>query len=129
MDTWKRWPERAKSAKLASKKSDADLSAVITEMTGRKAGRAQVNHWFTGKREPTIRQFMILCAEIGADPGEILFGVKVLPAMTGTAKLAAEALQATPLKNPHYAMQEKRMKMRRKPKQQTSHAAKEKQGA
>lgn len=114
MKDWKRWWERARTAKDASTKSDADLAAAINELCSRKAGRAQVNHWFTGTREPTISQFMVLCEEIGADPGEILFGVPVLPSAVKGSK-AAKALADDPRKKPNYAMQEKRLAMRRDP--------------
>lgn len=111
---WKQWFERARVAKARSKKSDSDLAAAVTETTGRKAGRAQVNHWFTGTREPTISQFMSLCAELGADPGQILFDVPVLPASAKGSK-AAQALEVDPTKTPSYGMQEKRLAMRRDP--------------
>lgn len=74
MIAWQQWKERARSAKERSGKSDADLAEIISELSSRKAGRAQVNHWFTGKREPTLSQFMLLCEELAADPCEILFG-------------------------------------------------------
>lgn len=73
VDTWETWPERAKRAKDRSGKKDAELSAAITDVTGRKAGRAQVNHWFTRTREPTLSQFFALCSEIKADPQQVLF--------------------------------------------------------
>jgi len=113
MKNWKAWPERAKEAKDRSEKTDAELSAAVTDITGRTAGRAQVNHWFTGTREPTISQFMALCGEIGADPGYVLFGVPVLPdAVKGSR--AAVAMKANPTENPDYLMTEKRLRMRKK---------------
>lgn len=108
---WTKWYERAREAKDKSRKSDADLAATVSDVTKRKAGRAQVNHWFTGKREPTISQYIALCADMGADPGTVLFGVPVLPDATGPE--IAKALAVDPTKKASYKMQEKRMKMRR----------------
>jgi len=110
---WTKWHERARRAKERTGKSDADLCEMVTHITRRKAGRAQVNHWFTGKREPTISQFMVLCAELGADPGQILFDVPVMPGATSQA--IAKALLSDPTARPSYQMQEKRLKMRRDP--------------
>lgn len=110
MDDWKTWYDRARVAKEQSGKSDADLSAAINDQCDRKAGRAQVNHFFTGKRDPTLSQFMVLCTEVGADPGQILFGVPVLP--TKEPKVA-KVLQSKPQDSPRYGIQEKRLKMRR----------------
>lgn len=113
MQDWRKWPERARAAKRQSTKSDADLAAAVSEATNRKAGRAQVNHWFTGKREPTLSQFMALCEEMGADPGAILFGVPALSGdLVGSAKAA---LEADPTKKPSYAMQEKRLALHKRP--------------
>lgn len=112
---WTRWTVRAVEAKRRSEKTDADLAAAVTDITKRKAGRAQVNHWFTGKREPTLSQFMALCAEIGADPGYVLFEVPALPAAIKGSK-ASEAIRIDPTANPNYAMEEKRLRMRRKVK-------------
>lgn len=114
MDDWRNWWIRAKAAKKQSKKSDADLAVAVTDSVGRSAGRAQVNHWFNGRREPTLSQFMSLCAELGADPGAILFNVPVLPAATGKSKVG-KALAADPTKKPSYAMQEKRLALRKSP--------------
>lgn len=75
MDDWKKWRFRALEAKAQCSKTDADLAEAISELTPRKAGRAQVNHWFNGKRQPTLEQFMVLCSELNADPMYILFNV------------------------------------------------------
>jgi transcriptional regulator with XRE-family HTH domain len=79
MDSWTTWHERARAAKRLCGKSDADLAEEVTDESGRRAGRAQVNHWFTGKREPTVGQFMALCAAMDADPRAILFGISSAP--------------------------------------------------
>ncbi len=110
---WKTWPDRARVAKTQAKKSDADLAEAVTDSTGRKAGRAQVNHWFTGKREPTLSQFMSLCTELGADPGRILFDVPVLTGAAGPK--VSKALDTDPREKASYGMQEKRLTMRRTP--------------
>jgi hypothetical protein len=110
---WTKWMVRAVEAKRRSKKTDAELAAAVTDITKRTAGRAQVNHWFTGKREPTLSQFMALCAEIGADPGYVLFEVPALPAAVSGSR-ASEAIKSDPTVRPGYEIQEKRLRMRRK---------------
>jgi len=79
MSSWVTWQDRTREAKRLCGKSDADIAEEVTYVSGRKAGRSQVNHWFTGKREPTLGQFMALCAAIGADPRAILFGISPAP--------------------------------------------------
>lgn len=115
---WTKWCARARQAKERAGKSDADLSAAVTDIAGRKAGRAQVNHWFTGKREPTLSQFMALCEELGADPGAILFGVPVMP--KHASPKIAKALESDPTTKSSYKMQEKRLTMRRDPSRITT---------
>lgn len=76
MFTWNEWPKRAKAAK--GRKPDAEIAADVTERVGYEVGRALVNHWLNGRRDPSVSELMALCESIGADPGAILFGVKVL---------------------------------------------------
>ncbi len=67
---WTTWHERAKAHKkaMASRPVDIEIAAELG------VSRAAVNHWFNGKRTPTLREFFALCDVLGADPQEILFG-------------------------------------------------------
>lgn len=64
---------KLKAAKKLSGKVDADIMAAVNEAVPRSAKRQQVNHWFTGRREPTVQQFLAVCDEVNADPRHILF--------------------------------------------------------
>lgn len=77
MPIWDDWYERLEEVKLRNGASDAEISAVVSE-TGRNAVRQQVNHFFNGRRDPTLKQFFAMCLAVGADPGEILFKKPVL---------------------------------------------------
>lgn len=60
--------------------------------------RGQVNHWLNGRRHPRLFEFFALCEVLGADPGEVLFGQRVLqnhfaPATTGARVLATHAAE------------------------------------
>lgn len=74
---WVGWRHRAEQEKQAGSKTDADLAAEISELVGYDLGRALVNHWFRGKRVPSLVEFMALCSALGADPGHILLNVRV----------------------------------------------------
>jgi hypothetical protein len=52
----------------------------------------------------------VLCEMLGADPGQILFGV---PAIRQNSPIVDKALTSDPTTNGRYAMQEKRLKPRR----------------
>lgn len=61
-------------------------------------GRAQVNHWLNGRRHPKLFEFFALCQVLGADPGEVLFGQRVLqnhfaPGTTAARVLATHAAE------------------------------------
>lgn len=79
MQGWDSWWARAKAVKAKAQKYDADIAAYVSENSERKAGRAEVNHWFNMKREPTISQFIALCDYLGLDPGDAPWGVATKP--------------------------------------------------
>ena len=75
---WLGWRQRAEQDKREARKTDADLAAEISEQVGYDVGRALVNHWFRGRRVPSLLEFMALCAALGSDPGEILLNVRLV---------------------------------------------------
>lgn len=75
---WPGWRHRALAKKKDARKTDEDLAAEISELVGYEVSRGTVNHWWHGRRTPTIDEFMALCGALGADPGEILFEVRVM---------------------------------------------------
>lgn len=75
---WLGWRKRAEDAKQSGRKTDADLAAEVSELVGYDVGRALVNHWFRGRRIPSLFEFMALCAALGSDPGEILLNVRMV---------------------------------------------------
>lgn len=77
-DVWPRWNERAEADKKASHKTDQDIAVEVSEMLGYEVGRALVNHWFRGRRDPSLREFMALCTVLGSDPGAVLLDVRTI---------------------------------------------------
>jgi transcriptional regulator with XRE-family HTH domain len=93
------WQGRAKSWATQHEYSQVYLAAAVSEILGleeeRWFSRATIGHWLSGRNSPTVPQFLALCQAMGADPGEILFGVKVLPSMVSSKDLR-EAMHAQP---------------------------------
>lgn len=89
---WLGWRHRAEEEKKAARKTDADLAAEVSELVGHEVGRALVNHWFRGRREPSLPEFMALCTALGADPGSVLLNVRVSYQAVSVASAAAPAL-------------------------------------
>jgi transcriptional regulator with XRE-family HTH domain len=89
---WVGWRHRAEEEKRAARKTDADLAAEVSELVGHEVGRALVNHWFRGRREPSLQEFMALCAALGADPGQILLNVRMAYQKLPEAPTVAQAL-------------------------------------
>lgn len=107
---WLRWRERAEAAKKAAGKIDADLAAEISELVGYEIGRANVNHWFRGRRVPSLHEFMALCTSLGADPGSVLFDVRVQYRATERSPTAARVLQEQAISPPYLNAQAKRIR-------------------
>jgi hypothetical protein len=66
--------QAAKAAGLI--KGDVDLAEIVTDMLGQaglpgKINRAGLNHWMTGRRQPTMAQFLALCEALGISPAEV----------------------------------------------------------
>lgn len=80
--TWKSWHVRLKALKRGI--PDVEIAAAVEETlqsTVRRnysIKRAVVNHWLNGRRSPSLAEFFALCQAVGADPGEVLFGERVL---------------------------------------------------
>lgn len=55
-----------------AKLPDREIAISIADETGIDMGRAQVNHWFKGRREPNLVQFVALCQKLKLDPGTAL---------------------------------------------------------
>lgn len=98
---WLRWRERAEAEKKAARITDADLAAEVSEALGYDVSRATVNHWFRGRREPTVRELIALCAALGADPGHILLNVRIEYKQLPASSELATALRE-PGKTPDY---------------------------
>lgn len=90
---WLGWRTRAEDAKRKARKTDADLAAEVSELAGHEIGRALVNHWFRGRRIPSLVEFMALCAALGSDPGEILLNVRLVAENLPKKSLIAQALR------------------------------------
>lgn len=116
---WMGWRQRAKDWKKDARKTDADLAAEVSEQLEQEIGRGAVNHWLTGRNDPTITQFMALCTALGADPGQVLLNVRVAYQHLAPASAAAKALHS-PATTPEYlstaSKKLKRSKAVRKPK-------------
>lgn len=72
----------------------------VSDLVGYDVSRGLVNAWFRGRRIPTFPELMALIAALGADPGEILFNVKIAHLYV-PASDAAPALRA-PAPTPPY---------------------------
>lgn len=90
---WLGWHRRAEKAKRDAKKSDADIAADLYEILGYELSRPLVNAWFKGRRIPDLNEFMALCQVLGADPGEILFGIKISHLALLSSPAAKKALE------------------------------------
>lgn len=101
---WIAWRTRAEAQKKTAGKTDQDLAEDVSELLGYEVSRPLVNAWFRGRRIPTLPEFMALCAALGADPGEMLFNVKVAHQYV-TASDAAPALRA-PGQTPPYLVEQ-----------------------
>lgn len=99
-DYWWKCVPRALAAKEQSGLSDNDIAQLLNKKFSRKAGRAQVNHFFNGKREPTINQFFLLCSIMEADPKVILFDV------VGEWKQASQEVDGPPDQLVHFEQAE-----------------------
>lgn len=80
--TWENWYLRAKAAKAAVPKlTDVEIAEAISEtleaMDRPTVQRGIVNHWFNGRRQPDLLEYMLLCKVLQADPAEILFGCRL----------------------------------------------------
>lgn len=62
--------------------------------------RGQVNHWLNGRRDPRLFEFFALCQVVGADPGEVLFGQRVLQNNFAPGSAAARLLASTAAEPP-----------------------------
>jgi hypothetical protein len=94
---WKSWHQRLKRAK--GRMADADIAAAVEEILQQTVRpnysikRAVVNHWLNGRRIPTLSEFFALCQVVGADPGEVLFGERVLQTYVKSDSQTARVLQ------------------------------------
>ena len=75
---WKKWPERYKAFKKQAKVRDADVAEYVNAVLGTNYKRGTINSWLN-QREVTLEHFFLICEGAHADPGEILFGIPVLP--------------------------------------------------
>lgn len=89
---WLGWRQRAKDAKKSARKTDTDLALEVSELVGYDIGRGKVNHWLRGRNDPTVTEFIALCAALGSDPGQLLLNVRVAYQALPEASQAAQAL-------------------------------------
>lgn len=90
---WPGWRERAKSAKKDGGKTDVELATEVSELLGYQVGRSMLNHWLTGRTIPKLSEFMALVEALGADPGDLLFQVKVIPEYAPKSPTAAQVMR------------------------------------
>lgn len=107
---WVGWRQRAEQEKKAAGKTDADLAAEVSDLVGHDVGRALVNHWFRGRRDPSLTEFMALCTALGADPGEVLLNVRVSIQKLPEASTAAQILKEKGTTPDYLAVSSKRLK-------------------
>lgn len=110
---WVGWRHRAEQEKFAARKSDADLAAEVSELVGYEVGRALVNHWFRGRRDPSLKEFMALCTALGADAGAILLNVRIAFQAAGEASQTSAALRQRASTPPYLKAQAKRLRRSR----------------
>lgn len=119
---WKSWHVRLKAMKAGV--PDVEIASGVEEILQRDVRdnytvkRAAVNHWLNGRRIPTLAEFFALCQVIGVDPGEVLFGERVLhrytPAHSDTARaLRQQAAEPIALYDPQSKVREFKAKRRR----------------
>lgn len=118
---WVGWRQRAEHEKRVARKTDADLAAEVSELVGHDVGRALVNHWFRGRRDPSLSEFVALCTALGSDLGHILLNVRVAYRQVADTSDAAQALRQRGPTPEYLSHSAKRLKRSRpaKPKQPT----------
>ena len=108
--SWAQWRERAEQSKFDASKTDAELAADISELLGYEISRATVNHWFRGRRTPSIDEFMMLCASLGADPGHVLMNVPLTAQRLAGAPTTAFILREPGAQPPYISKQAERLR-------------------
>lgn len=68
---------KAKKEELGREVPEREIAAWVETATGQPSGRALVNLWLLGLREPTVSQFVALCHKLKLDPDEVLDGARV----------------------------------------------------
>ena len=107
---WLGWRERAEAQKKTARKTDVDLAAEISELVGYDIKRATVNHWWRGRRTPDLVEFFALCAALGADPGEVLFNVRIAYQAIPSSPMTAKALRESADTPPYLSAQAQRIR-------------------
>lgn len=107
---WVGWRHRAEVEKRTAGKTDADLAAEVSDLVGHDVGRALVNHWFRGRRIPSLLEFMALCAALGADPGHILLNVRIAFQRVPDGSQMATALRKRAPTPPYLSTASRRLK-------------------
>lgn len=64
---------RDQKAKLGGRKlPEREIADYVEAHSGKRTGRALVQTWLTGRREPYISQFFALCDKLEVDPQVVL---------------------------------------------------------
>ena len=64
---------RAQKATLGGRKlPEREIASYVEAHSGKRTGRALVQTWLTGRREPYISQFFALCDKLELEPEEVL---------------------------------------------------------
>lgn len=107
---WKSWHSRMKS--MLGRMPHVELAALVEETVRHNenlpdyhVSRGQVNHWLNGRRHPRLFEFFALCQVVGADPGEVLFGQRVLQNHVQPSTIAARVLASHVTAEPHAVYQ------------------------
>lgn len=94
---WKSWHARMKA--MIGRTPHVELATQVEEAVQQNenrpdyhVSRGQVNHWLNGRRDPRLFEFFALCQVVGVDPGEVLFGQRVLQNNFAPGTTAARVL-------------------------------------
>lgn len=110
MEEWERWRQRANTARKTKGITLEDIADHMDLTAG------QVSHWFRGRRQIWLQEFVKLCQYILEDPCEILTGVKgtTAPTQAQVDTAVAKYLSVQPHTNPDHGKFMKKLRKDRK---------------
>lgn len=63
---------RARKEEIGRALTNTEIGAYVEAATGKPSGRALVESWFKGEREPFVSQLLALCERLELDPFTVL---------------------------------------------------------